>query len=179
MNRRFSTLICACATSLLVACGGGSDNSDNDSDSDSPSVPVDVTDRYEGSWLTACQQDYDAGENPAYPDGKSQVSGLVLRKLTPTTMSFSLTTNEYETPDCSGTRVAAFFSRGDLVFDGDKSASRRTVDRVEFRATTGSDGTTRDILWTDGNVLYRGLIGTEAADGYPSQLYINRPWSRI
>lgn len=177
MNRRFSTLICACATSLLVACGGGSDNSDNDSDS--PSIPVDVTDRYEGSWLTACQQDYDVGENPAYPDGKSQLSGLVLRKLTATTMSFSLTTNEYETPDCSGTRVAAFFSRGDLVFDGVKTANRRSVDRVEFRATTGVDGTIRDILWIDGNSLFRGLIGTESADGYPSQLNTSRPWSRI
>ena len=118
MNRRFSMLICACTTSLLVACGGGSDDGDSASDGDSPSTPADVTDRYEGSWLTACQQDYDVGENPAYPDGKSQLSGLVLRKLTPTTMSFSLTTNEYETADCTGTRVAAFFSRGDLVFDG-------------------------------------------------------------
>jgi hypothetical protein len=179
MNRRFSMLICACTTSLLVACGGGSDGGDRANDGNSPTPPADVTDRYEGSWLTACQQDYDAGENPAFPDGKSQISGLVLRKLSPTTMSFGLTTNEYETPDCTGTRTAAFFSRGDVVFDGQKSANRRTTDRAEFRTTTGTAGTVRDILWTDGNVLYRGLSGTEGADGFPSELYLNRPWSRI
>jgi len=179
MNRRFSTLVLACTTSLLVACGGSSDDDGSDNGADSPEAPVEVTDRYEGSWLTECQQDYAAGENPAYPDGKSQVTGMVLRKLTATTMSFGLTTNEYETGDCTGTRVAAFFSRGDLVFDGVKAAGRRTVERVQFQATTGADGTTRDILWTDGNVLYRGLSGTVGADGYPSQLYTNRPWSRI
>jgi len=179
MNRRLSSLVCACATSFLVACGGSSGDDDSDNGSDSPALPVEVTDRYDGNWLTGCQQDYAAGENPVYPDGKSQVSGLVLRKLTATTMSFSVTTNEYETEDCSGTRVAAFFSRGDLVFDDEKTAGRRTVDRVQFRATTGTDGTTRDILWTDGDVLFRGLSGTDGVDGYPSQLYTNRPWSRI
>ncbi len=175
MKRRFSTLACALATTLLVACGGSSGTDDTNE----PEASADVTDRYEGSWVTACLREYDAGENPAYPDGKSQVSGLVLRKLDATRMSFGLTTNEYETADCTGTRVAAFFSRGDLVFDGVKTASGRTVDRAEFRPTSGTDGPTRDILWTDGNVLFRGLSGTLGADGHPTQLYIARPWNRI
>ncbi|MEZ5664085.1 MAG: hypothetical protein R3E94_11250 [Burkholderiaceae bacterium] len=179
MKRRFSAIACACMTSLLMACGGGSGDSTGDTDFESPDAPTDVTDRYEGSWLTNCLQDYAPGENPAYPDGKSQLTGLVLNKLTATTMSFSITTNEYETADCTGTRVAAYFSRGEAVFDGVKSIGDRTVDRVRFHATTGEIGNLYDILWTDGNVLYRGQSGSVTADGYPSLLHATRPWSRI
>ena len=119
MNTLTSLLACASAAMLLVACGGGSSSSSSD-DSGSGSNQGEAVDTYAGSWRTECKEDYAVGENPAYPGGKSQFTGLVLAKTDATALNFAQNTAEYETPDCSGPRTALFTSRGTVSLDGGK-----------------------------------------------------------
>jgi len=178
MNSRMSLLACVSAATLLVACGGGSSSSSSD-DNGSGSTPGERADIYAGSWRTECKEDYAAGENPAYPNGRSQFSGLVLAKTGATALSFAQNTAEYETPDCSGARTALFTSRGTVTLDGAKRIGNVNAERATFTTTSGPVVIGKVLLWVSSGLLYKGTQAPRDAQGYPNQMETNEPWSPI
>jgi hypothetical protein len=178
MNTLTSLLACASAAMLLVACGGGSSSSSSD-DSDSGSTPGETADKYAGSWRTECREDYAAGENPAFPSGRSHFTGLVLAKTGATAMNFTQNTAEYETPDCSGARTALFTSRGTVSLDGDKKIGNVQADKATFATSSGPVTIGKVLLWTSNGLLYKGTQSPRDAQGYPNQIEANEPWSPI
>lgn len=178
MNTRMSLLTCVSAALLLVACGGGSSSSSND-DNGSGATPGEAADKYAGSWRTECKEDYAAGENPAYPNGRSQFTGLVLAKTGATAMNFAQNTAEYETADCSGARTALFTSRGTVTLDGTKQVGNVQADRATFTTTSGPVTIGKVLLWVNSGLLYKGTQPPRDAQGYPNQLEANEPWSPI
>lgn len=178
MNTLTSLLACASAAMLLVACGGGSSSSSSD-DSGSGATPGEAADTYVGNWRTECKEDYAAGENPAFPDGKSQFTGLVLAKTGATALNFAQNTAEYETPDCSGARTALFTSRGTVTLDGTKRTGNVEVDKATFTTTSGPVVIGKVLLWVNNGLLYKGTQAPRDAQGYPNQVEANEPWSPI
>lgn len=178
MNTRTSLLACVSAAFLLVACGGGSSSSSND-DNGSGTAPGETADKYAGSWRTECREDYAVGENPAFPGGRSQFTGLVLAKTGATAMNFAQNTAEYETPDCSGPRTALFTSRGTVTLDGGKRIGNVQTDRATFTTTSGPVVIGKVLLWVNSGLLYKGTQSPRDAQGYPNQMETNEPWSPI
>ncbi len=178
MNTRMSLLACVSTAMLLVACGGGSSNSSSD-DSDSGSTPSEKADIYAGSWRTECKEDYARGENPAYPNGRSQFTGLVLGKTGAEAMNFTQNTAEYETADCSGARTALFTSRGTVTLDGEKQVGNVQTDRATFTTTSGPVVIGKVLLWVSSGLLYKGTQAPRDAQGYPNQVEATEPWSPI
>lgn len=177
MNTRMSLLACVSAAMLLVACGGSSSSSDDEDGSDS--TPNETADKYAGSWRTECKEDYAAGENPAFPDGRSQYTGLVLAKTGATALNFAQNTAEYETPDCSGARTALFTSRGTVTLDGAKKIGNVDAEKANFTTTSGPVSIGKALLWVNNGLLYKGTQSPRDAQGYPNQMETNEPWSPI
>lgn len=178
MNSWMSLPACLSAALILVACGGGSSSSSSD-DNGSGSTPAETADTYAGSWRTECKEDYAAGENPAFPGGRSQFTGLVLGKTGATAMNFTQNTAEYETPDCSGARTALFTSRGTVTLDGTKRIGNVQAERATFATTSGPVVIGKVLLWVNGGLLYKGTQSPRDAQGYPNQMETNEPWSPI
>lgn len=178
MNSRMPLLACLSAAVLLVACGGGSSSSSSD-DNGSGSTPTETADIYAGNWRTECKEDYAVGENPAFPDGRSQFTGLVLAKTGATALNFAQNTAEYETPDCSGARTALFTSRGTVTLDGAKRIGNVDAERATFTTTSGPVVIGKVLLWVNNGLLYKGTQAPRDAQGYPNQMETNEPWSPI
>jgi len=178
MNFRMPLLACASTAMLLVACGDGSSSSSSD-DNGSNSTPGEAADIFVGSWRTECKEDYAVGENPAFPAGRSQFTGLVLAKTGASAMSFAQNTAEYETPDCSGARTALFTSRGTVTLDGAKQIGNVEAERATFTTTSGPVLIGKVLLWVNNGLLYKGTQSPRDAQGYPNQMETNEPWSPI
>lgn len=176
MNIRMTLLACVSAASLLAACGGGSSSSSDDGDGPDSG---ETADKYAGSWRTECMEGYAAGENPAYPAGQSQFSGMTLAKTGAETMAFTHNVAEYETPNCSGPRTALFTTRGTVSLDGAKRVGSVQADKATFTTASGPAAIGKVLLWVNGGLLYKGSQAPRDAQGYPNQMETNDPWSPI
>lgn len=177
MTMQTTLLACTSAAIFLAACGGGSGGSSSDEGSDS--AGNEKADIYAGSWRSDCLEDYAVGENPAFPNGRSQFRGYVLTKTGAESLAFSYNVAEYETPNCAGARTALFTTRGEVSLDGSKPVGNIQAERATFTTQSGAVNIGKVLLWVSNGLLYFGTEAPRDAQGYPNQLESNSPLSPV
>jgi hypothetical protein len=126
--------------------------------SPTPTPVAEATDKYVGTWVTACEND----------GVSSSIGSASFTKLSATVFAGTSTASTYSGTACAGAVVRVGGLRNmRMTIVGTKTASGLTVDKIMGTAT---EGVGKIIMYGDGAYIKTGSGGALDADGFPDNL---------
>lgn len=153
MKRSLIACFALVSTAVLTGCGGGG--------GDAGDAPPAAIDKYIGTWSNC------------FRDASSSAKEIdTFVKASATTANYTVVTDNYNSPDCTGVARTSETERGTMSLQGTKRIGTETVDQII--AADQTSGAVKQILVIRGNQLVFGESvdngGTLDSNGYPTAL---------